>query len=156
MALNNIGGKNITNKYYRQQKALAARSTRCAAFRAKLGSWCLMDRFLLIIFLSSLTFAIKAQTSIEECSEDIKPLAPLELLWPGSPSGGIEPEYISEAVTLKFIVTELGEVESIETVDTTSRIYTRVARRTIWKTKFLKPTTKCFKNWIIRYEKPRT
>jgi hypothetical protein len=37
MALNNIGGKNITNKYYRQQKALAATSTRCAAFRAKFG-----------------------------------------------------------------------------------------------------------------------
>lgn len=115
-----------------------------------------MNRLLLTIFLSSLTFAIKAQTSIEECSEDIKPLAPLKLLWPGAPSGGFEPEHISEAVTLKFIVTERGEVKNIETVDTTSRIYTRVARRTIWKTKFRKPTTKCFKNWIVRYEKPRT
>ena len=29
----------ITIKYYRQQKALAATSTRCAAFRAKFGRY---------------------------------------------------------------------------------------------------------------------
>ncbi|MDD4865460.1 MAG: hypothetical protein PHE38_15895 [Alishewanella agri] len=31
--------RHITNKYYRQQKALAATSTRCAAFRAKFGRY---------------------------------------------------------------------------------------------------------------------
>jgi len=39
MTLNNIGSKNITNKFYRQQTALAATSTRCAAFRAKFGRY---------------------------------------------------------------------------------------------------------------------
>jgi len=29
----------LTSKFYRQQKALAATSTRCAAFRAKFGRY---------------------------------------------------------------------------------------------------------------------
>jgi hypothetical protein len=37
------GAESITNKYYRQQKALAATSIRCAAFRAKFGRYAVME-----------------------------------------------------------------------------------------------------------------
>ena len=115
-----------------------------------------MGKKILILTFLLLPFLSHAEDSVEFCGEEVIPLSPLELVWPGAPAGGSEAKTISETVSLKFIVNELGVTENIEVVGSSSYVYVRGARRTIAKTKFHKPHLKCIKYMDIRYEEAHT
>jgi len=115
-----------------------------------------MGKQIVILIFLLLPFLSHAEDSAEFCGEEIIPLSPLELVWPGAPAGGLEAKTISESVSLKFIVNELGKTENIDVVGASSYAYVRGARRVIAKTKFHKPHVKCIKYMDIRYEEART
>jgi hypothetical protein len=92
------------------------------------------------------------ESALSRCNENVIPVAPLELEWPGLPAGGVIENYISETVTLKFIVNNQGKPRDIEVINSTSRVYIRGARRTISNTRFVSPSQECIKYMEVKYE----
>jgi hypothetical protein len=104
------------------------------------------------LLLLLLAFHSNAESALNECNENITPLNPLELQWPGLPAGGVTEHVISETVTLKFIVNNQGKPRNIEVVESTSKIYVRGAKRTIAKTLFVSPLQECIRYMKVKYE----
>ena len=94
--------------------------------------------------------------NVSKCSENIAPVKPLILVWPGLPSGGIEQELKTEIVSLRFLLLPTDEVAEITVISSTSKVYNRAARRTTLNTKFSHVNTKCLKVIDLKYEQPRT
>ncbi|WDT86643.1 energy transducer TonB [Alteromonas sp. 009811495] len=107
---------------------------------------------LLLLMLTVPVCHSNSESALNKCNEKVIPIAPLELVWPGLPAGGVTENNISETVTLKFTVNNHGQPMDIEVINSTSRVYDRAAKRTIAKTIFISPLQECVKYMKVKYE----